>query len=203
MLLKLKNIILYIMIAFVIINFIIEWIFPDKIYDLMFNLCNNNEIYFSDISNFSFYFLILTFILIVVNLIYDSYVNKKFVFKIIYIPIILLLDVTVFFTVPFNYLWLGYRFGDYEDYKSYVFDKTFTYTNIYLSEGELNGNSETKKYFYLPFINKIYFIDSDGIKGYNITINHDSDTVIIGDDKYIIQSNYFSDSYYDYDYDDE
>ena len=154
-------------------------LFTDKFYEIVIKITGNttNAIYeYVKIPYYLLWFALIFSILIKIILIL---INKKKNIVVIFpsdIVVFIILLASLIFTPRFEYLY--YSMEPQSMNKKY--DNLFVYTEFYEDENNYKKEHSDTKYIYIPIMKKMVYIDSKGIKTYEVKYI-DKDVVVIND----------------------
>ena len=162
---KIKNIIIYILGGLFIMAFFLHMFLYDFIYRIYIDIGRYDGSFINDLISSVYLFFLILFIIIIADLIFDLWYKKKFSIKITSLFVIIMFAFISIFSSPFRYL---------DDVKTttYKLDNLLTIMDFHSNENDFEGGKEIKKYIYIPFSNKIIFIDGFKIKA--VELNKDS-----------------------------
>ena len=149
---KVKNILVLILSIIFIIYSAINLFIPKLAYKLLIILEGNGASEMMDLSQIFYIVISIIFIIVIIDLIIDLWINKKFVLKKLSLVVISIFVFMKIFESPMPFI--------YEEKKNtYRLDEFLTYVDYHSNENDFEGNRNVGKYMYIPILKKIIIIE--------------------------------------------
>ena len=168
--------------------------FTHKFYEIIINLSGNTSGRIFTYSNIPYYLLWLALIISIIIKIVLIVLKKKKNIVVIFpsdVVVLILLLSSIIFTPRFEFI-------EHYDNDSILpecirYDNLFIRNEFYSNEGDFEGGYGDTKYIYIPIMKKMIYIDSKGIKNYDVEYK-DNNKVIIDNKEYKISQTWFTES---------